>query len=70
MAIKEIDTLKIAETMIKEFDFDPSIANMETDRENYSYSLLDSLVKLYDLETLIDAALYAVSMRADNNESK
>ncbi len=65
MAIIRIDTKKVAKTMIEQFGFDPSIENMEEDRENYSYAILDSLVKLHDFETLIDAALYAVSMKVE-----
>ncbi len=65
MAILRVDTKKVAQTMIDHFDFDPSVENMENDRENYSYALLDALVKLHDFETLMDAAIYTVSMKKD-----
>jgi len=53
----EIDVSAIAKTMVERYGFKVTEENMEIDRENYSYSLLDSLSALYDLESLVDNEL-------------
>lgn len=57
MTVLIVDTDKVAEVMVQHFNFDISVENMEHDRENYSWALLDALSKLYDLESMIDNSL-------------
>lgn len=52
---------KVAQVMVDEYDFDPSPENMEEDRTNYSYALLDTLTALYNLEGEVDDALNALA---------
>lgn len=69
MNLTVLDPKKVAEVMVKNFGFNPSIDNMENDRENYSYALLDALCKLYNLESMIDKALYKIQEKRNENNS-
>lgn len=59
-----LDPERVAKVMVENFGFDPNKDNMEHDRENYSYALLDALSKLYDLESKVDTALYKIQKGA------
>ena len=54
-----VDPEKVAEVMIDTFGFEPTVENMEINRDGYSDSLLDALTKLYNLEGAVDQELYA-----------
>lgn len=56
-----VDPEKVAKLMIEKYRFDPSKENMETDRTNYSFALLDSLTELYDLEGKVDYQLEIIN---------
>lgn len=65
----EIDAVKVAKLMVDKFRFDPSKENMEVDRTNYSYALLDSLTELYNLEGKIDDALETVRKKVNDRNT-
>lgn len=54
---------RVAKLMVDKYRFDPNKENMENDRTNYSYALLDTLTELYNLEGLVDAALLKLNKK-------
>jgi len=56
-----IDVKEVAKTMVERYGFDPCHDNMMNERDNYTFSLLDALSALYDLESRVDTELEKIN---------